>query len=144
MALTGFKVLASSGFEKEIVMVDFLSKNMLGEAHLQVLLKDGLFGKKLKFFKADIKEAEIVDENEVSSDSGQRVKNAAIGIVLLGPIGLLGAALGGAKKHISLRLTLLQGQQLVLEMTTKECSNVLKELAGLDINKILNEQLLKE
>lgn len=34
MALTGFKVLTSSNFEKEVLMVDFLGKTMFDEAHL--------------------------------------------------------------------------------------------------------------
>lgn len=59
MALTGFKVLTSSGFDKEIIMVDFLGKTMFDNAHLQVLMKDGLLGKKLKYFKGQLKELRL-------------------------------------------------------------------------------------
>lgn len=143
MALTGFKVLTSSNFEKEIVMVDFLGKTMFDEAHLQVLIKEGLFGKKLKFFKGQLKEAEIVHEEQSSSDAGQRIKNAALGTVLLGPIGLLGAAFGGNKSVLKVRIITNMDQQLLLEMKPKDCEKLLKDLMGVDIDKLVNEQYLK-
>ncbi len=144
MALTGFKVLTSSNFEKEIIMVDFLGKTMFDEAHLQVLLKDGIFGKKLKFFKGQLKEAEIVHEEQSSSDAGERIKNAALGTVLLGPIGLIGAAFGGAKSILKVRIITNLDQQLLLEMKPKDCEKLLKDLMDVDINRLMNEQFLKK
>lgn len=143
MALTGFKVLTSSNFDKEIIMVDFLGKSMITEAHLQILLKDGIMGKKLKFFKGQLKEAEIVHEEQSSSDVGERIKNAALGTVLLGPIGLLGAAFGGVNTLLKVRIVTNQDQQLLLEMKPKDCEKLLKELMDVDINRLMNEQFLK-
>lgn len=139
-----FKVLASSGFDKEIIMVDYLPKTPFGEAHLQVLLKGGFLGTKLKFLKKDIQEMEVIDEKEVSSDGAQRLKNAAIGTFLLGPIGLIGAAIGGAKSTLRLRVGLNQGQQLLLEVKSDQCVKLLKELASLNLDQLQNESLLKK
>lgn len=144
MALTGFKVLTSSNFEKEVLMVYFLGKTMFDEAHLQILVKDGVFGKKLKYFKGQLKEAEIVHEEQSSSDAGERIKNAALGTVLLGPIGLLGAAFGGAKSLLKVRIITNQDQQLLIEMKPKDCEKLLKELMDVDIQKMMNEKFLKK
>lgn len=144
MALIGFKVLASSNFDRDIIMVDFLRKTMFDEAHLQVLLKEGLFGKKLKFFKGQLKEAEIVHEEQISSDAGQRIKNAALGTVLLGPIGLLGATFGGAKSILKVRITTNLDQILLIEIKPKDFENLLKDLMDVDIQMLMNKHLSKK
>jgi hypothetical protein len=143
MALIGYKVVTSSGFNSEILNVNFLPSNFLQKAHLMVTLRGGILGERLKLTKDEIKEIEVLHEEETSSDTGQRIKNGAIGVVLLGPIGLLGAALGGAKSLITIRVLTHDNRQLILEMKPKECEKIFKDLVGINLQEEINKGLLK-
>ncbi len=143
MALIGYKVITSSGFNNEILNVNFLPSNFLQKAHLMVTIKGGILGERIKLTKDEIKEIEILHEKETSSDTGQRIKHGAIGVVLLGPIGLLGAALGGAKSLLTIRVLSHNNCQLILEIPPKECEKIFKELVGINLQDEINNGLLK-
>lgn len=143
MALIGYKVVTSSGFNAEILNVNFLPSNFLQKAHLVVTLKSGILGERLKLTKDEIKEIEVLHEEETSSDVGQRIKHGAVGFVLLGPIGLLGAALGGAKSFLTIRVLTQANCQLILEVKPKECEQIFKELLGINLQEEINKGLLR-
>jgi hypothetical protein len=110
---------------------------------MTVVIKGGILGTRKHFYKDDFSEVAVVDESEASSDGAQRAKNAAIGVVLLGPLGLLGAALGGAKKLIKIRFVTKTGEQLVVQLYPKKCEEILKGLMNIDLDQALNQKLLK-
>lgn len=137
------KVLSSYGFENTIISVGIADKAFFSKAKLVVIVKKGFSQVIYEYLEEDIEQIDIVDEEEISTDTGQRVKNAAIGVVLLGPIGLLGAAWGGSKKLIKLRVCMRNTQALLLEVNKKECERLFLQLKGIDVQKELNDQLLK-
>ncbi len=139
----GYKIVTSSGFDKEILNVHFFPTNFLQKAHILVTLKSGLLGERLKLLKDNIKELEVIHEEETSGDTGQRIKNGAIGYILLGPIGLLGAALGGAKSVLTIRVLTLDNRQLILEVKPKDCEKIFHDLMGINLQEEVNKGYLK-
>ncbi len=137
--LSGMKVLAKQDVPDTFLRIDFMDhKN-----YFLLQFSGGLLGKKEELYKDDIESIEIVDETQKSSDGAQRAKNAAIGVVLLGPIGLLGAAMGGAKKEFKLRVVFKNKMQFVVQVTGKECANIVKGIMGKTPEELQNEHLLK-
>jgi hypothetical protein len=127
----------------EITAVNYMPKTILTRPYIEVRTKGGLLRKSHKFYKDDFSEVAVIDEEQVSSDGAQRAKNAAIGVVLLGPIGLLGAALGGAKNSMKLRFIAKHCEQWLVEVKPKQCEEILRDLMGIDLKQALNAKLLK-
>lgn len=142
MGLLGYDILATEGFESEVVYIQYVDKTFLSKAHIKLTLKEGIIGKTCKYFKGDFELMEIVHEEEASSDTGQRIKNAAIGTVLLGPIGLLGAAFGGKKSILKVRFVTKDSKKFLLELKPSDCQKIFKELMDVDLEKEINKKLL--
>lgn len=142
MPLLGYKVLATEGYSNEVMQISYFEKTFLKKAHIQVTMKEGLLGKRFDYFKGDFELVEIVHEEETSSDTGQRIKNAAIGAVVLGPIGLLGAAFGGKKSILKVKFLTRDSKKFLLELKPSDCQVLFKEFMEIDLEKEANKQLL--
>lgn len=142
MGLLGYDILATEGYESEVAYIQYVDKTFLNKAHVKLTLKEGSFGKTCKYFKGDFELMEIVHEEEASSDTGQRIKNAAIGTVLLGPIGLLGVAFGGKKSILKVRFVTKDSKKFLLELKPADCQKIFKELIDVDLEKEINKKLL--
>lgn len=142
MPILGYKILASEGYSNEVMQISFFEKNFLKKAHIQVTIKEGLLGKRFDYFKGDFELMEIVHEEESTSDTGQRIKNAAIGAAILGPIGLLGAAFGGKQSVLKVKFVTKDSKKFLLELKPKDCQTLFKEFLDIDLEKELNKNLL--
>jgi hypothetical protein len=142
MAFLGYTILATEGFLHEVSVINYRVKTFISKPCIQVIVKEGVGGKRYDFFKGDFELMEIVHEEEASSDTGQRIKNAAIGTVLLGPIGLLGAAFGGKKSILKVRFVTKDSKKFLLELKPGDCQKIFKELMDVDLEKEINKKLL--
>jgi len=142
MPLLGYKVLATEGYSNEILQISYFEKTFLKKAHIQVTMKEGLLGKRFDYFKGDFELMEIVHEEESTSDTGQRIKNAAIGAAILGPIGLLGAAFGGKQSILKVKFLTKDSKKFLLELKPKDCQILFKEFMDVDLLKETNFKLI--
>lgn len=142
MPILGYKILASEGYSNEVMQISFFEKNFLKKAHIQVTIKEGILGKRFDYFKGDFELMEIVHEEESTSDTGQRIKNAAIGAAILGPIGLLGAAFGGKQSTLKVKFVTKDSKKFLLELKPKDCQILFKEFMDTDLEKEINKSLL--
>lgn len=143
MPILGYKILATQGYSNEVIQISFFEKNFLKKAHIQVTMKEGLLGKRFDYFKGDFELMEIVHEEESTSDTGQRIKNAAIGAAILGPIGLLGAAFGGKQSTLKVKFVTKDSKKFLLELKPKDCQILFKEFLEIDLEKELESKMLK-
>lgn len=142
MSLLGYKILATDGFSQEVTMISFRDKTIISKACMSVVTKEGFTGKTHNYYKGDFELLEIVHEEEASSDTGQRIKHAAIGAAILGPIGLLGAAFGGRKTILKVKFVTKDSKKFLLELDIKECQKLFLVFLDIDLAKEANKQLL--
>ena len=136
-------IVACANFDGKVLKANFYRKTIFTRAVVMLVINDGGKNPVLKLYANDIGSIELVDEEQISSDGAQRARNAAIGVVLLGPVGLLGAAMGGAKKSFKLRFTTKSNQVFIVDAKEKEATEIFKELANMDFNQAKNEKFLK-
>ena len=142
MPILGYKILATEGYPNEVLQISYFEKNFFKKAYIQVTMKEGLLGKRFDYFKGDFELMEIVHEEESTSDTGQRIKNAAIGAAILGPVGLLGAAFGGKQSVLKVKFVTKDSKKFLLELKPKECQALFKEFIDIDLEKEINVKLI--
>ncbi len=118
------KILAADGFKSELIEINISAKSFKEAAHFLLTLKDGIIGKRIKVFKSDIKEMEIVNQ-EQSADSLQK-------------------ALSDKRSVFKVRVTTNQGEKMLLEMKTNACEDIFKFIMEVDLKTLINEDRYKK
>jgi hypothetical protein len=65
MAFLGYTILATEGFLHEVSVINYRVKTFISKPCIQVVVKEGVGGKRYDFFKGDFELMEIVHEEEV-------------------------------------------------------------------------------